>query len=339
MEWEPKEQDTWVSDAQRWICQIKGVLQCKIDLDNAGEIAGVHVVAGMERDPRHIVRDVEGLLKARLDIDVYYKKIGVVQVVDSGPPNGTQTASTSSAVKPRAKSSAKPKTDAAAAAVGNTDEYEHMRKPTKAKSAHQAKAKPAPQAVSGSAVTFHPPSTGADEPQEAYAMAAAPTAGPVADSPSQSADTTLPDPIPAILVAEDMGARVVCSGVGVMASDSSIRAEVELRAGNIEASGLREGANHADADLQLVAEATVAAVSELLADPVLLHLKEVRVEHVGGQAVVLTAVDLVEGRHSTTLFGTCSTSHNRLQAVVYSVLDALNRRLALHGLKTLEGRG
>lgn len=86
MEWEPNERDAWVSDAQRWITQIKGVLQCKIDLDDQGEIAGIHVVAGLERDPRHIVRDVESLLKARLQMDVYYKKIGVVQVVESPRP-------------------------------------------------------------------------------------------------------------------------------------------------------------------------------------------------------------------------------------------------------------
>ena len=84
MEWEPNERDAWAVDAQRWIEQIKGVLQCKIDLDSDGEVLGVHVVAGMDREPRHIVRDVESLLKARLDIDVYYKKIGVVQVLDNG---------------------------------------------------------------------------------------------------------------------------------------------------------------------------------------------------------------------------------------------------------------
>ncbi len=62
MEWDPNERDAWVSDAQRWISSIKGVLQCKIDLDSEGEISGVHVVAGMDREPRHIVRDVESLL-------------------------------------------------------------------------------------------------------------------------------------------------------------------------------------------------------------------------------------------------------------------------------------
>ena len=82
MEWEPSEDSAWVQDAERWIAQIKGVRQCKIDLDPEGEISGVHVVAGTDREPRHLVRDVEGLLKARLGISVFYKKIGVVQVVD-----------------------------------------------------------------------------------------------------------------------------------------------------------------------------------------------------------------------------------------------------------------
>ena len=85
MDWEPNERDAWVIDAQRWIGKINGVLQCKIDLDANGDVTGVHVVAGMDREPRHIVRDVESLLKARLGLDVYYKKIGVVQVLDSGP--------------------------------------------------------------------------------------------------------------------------------------------------------------------------------------------------------------------------------------------------------------
>ncbi len=83
MEWEPNERDTWVTDAERWIERIKGVRNCKIDLDSDGTVVGIHVVTGTDREPRHIVRDDEGLFKARIDLDVYYKKIGVVQVVDN----------------------------------------------------------------------------------------------------------------------------------------------------------------------------------------------------------------------------------------------------------------
>jgi hypothetical protein len=302
LEWESAERDAWVSDAQRWICQINGVLQCKIDLDDAGEITGVHVVTGMERDPRLIVRDVEGLLKARMDLDVYYKKIGVVQVLDNG--HGAKPA-------PAAEV-------AASAESGVTFQSPRDGRPAQGNLLVEPAADPVPSARNSPGPVR--PST---HPRHGAAASETPD--------------RVPQPIPAILVAEDLGVRVVCGSVGVMASDTVISAEVHLRAGNVEARGQREGLNHADSELLLVAQAAVAAVRELIADPVLLHLREVRLDEVGGQTVVLCAVDLVEGRQSTTLFGTCSTRHNRQQAVVYAVLDALNRRLALHGLKTLAG--
>lgn len=80
---EPRNDDLgWVKDAERWICQIQGIRQCKIDIDELGKVAGIHVIASADREPRHVVRDVESLLKARLDLDVYYKKIGVVQIIE-----------------------------------------------------------------------------------------------------------------------------------------------------------------------------------------------------------------------------------------------------------------
>ena len=288
MEWDPSERDAWVADAQRWICQIKGVLQCKIDLDPAGVISGVHVVAGMGREPRHIVRDVESLLKARLQMDVFYKKIGVVQVLDSTAP-------------------------VISAAASDPDD------PPQA--AVSREGIPGP-----SGVTFHPPLRGSEG---GCAADPAPRAKPAA-SPQE-----VPDPIPAILVAEGLTPRITCSGVGVMASDMLVRAEVQLRVNGVEARGKREGANHADSDVQLVARATLDAVAELLNEPVLLHLNEIRILPLGGKTVVMAAVDLVEGRVSDTLFGTCSTVHNRQQAVVHAVLDALNRRLSMYAVKTV----
>ena len=55
---------------------------------------------------------------------------------------------------------------------------------------------------------------------------------------------------------------------------------------------------------------------------------------IGGRQVILAAVDLVEGRRNETLFGSCACEHNRQQAVVHAILDALNRRLSLFALKT-----
>ena len=261
MDWEPTDRDAWVADAQRWICQINGVRECKIDLDESGEIAGVHVVAGMEREPRHIVRDVEGLLKARLGLDVYYKKIGVVQMVDEG---GEAEAEPAEAAGDEAVVAS---TEEAAAAARAAEEQEEQ------------------------------------------------------------------PPIPAVLVAQDLTPRIQCAGVGLMVSEMVVRGEVRLRAGDLEARGAREAPNHAGSDVVVVAEAALAAVSELLADPLLLHLHEIRTETIAGTIIVVVAVDVVEGRRSETLCGTCRADHNRQQAIVFAVLDALNRRLGVHGLK------
>jgi hypothetical protein len=252
LEWEPDEREGWVQDAERWICQIQGVLQSKIDIGSDGEITGVHVVAGMDREPRHIVRDVEGLLKARLGIDVFYKKIGVVQVVDND-----------------------------------------------GKTAHDAQAE-APQLARAASIKG------------------------------------LEEPTPAVLMEEPPSPRIQCSGVGVLTSDQTIHVEVDLNAGVVEAHGAAEGANRPDGDVPLIAEATLEAVKQLLDEPVLLSLSEVRFAQIAGETVVLTAIELVEGRRTERLFGTCPTGHNRQQAAAYAVLDALNRRLSLMSLKTGE---
>lgn len=286
LEWEPNERDAWVADAQRWISQIKGVLQCKIDLDEQGDIAGVHVVAGMDRDPRHIVRDVESLLKARLQMDVYYKKIGVVQVLESGP-------------------------DAAAAA---------------AETQLRAVAGAAAAAVAPRGVTFLPPRVDVPVASPEPASRPAAPAAPVNAVPAAP-------PVPAILVAEDAFPRPVCRSVGLVSSDAGVRAEVRLASGGREAVGVAESPNHADSDVLCIARATVEAVAGLLALPLVLHLREVRLDTVGDQATVLVAVDLVESRRTETLLGACAARHNRQQAVVHAVLGALNRRLGLFALR------
>ncbi len=303
MEWEPNDRDAWVADAQRWISQIRGVLQCKIDLDERGEIAGVHVVAGLYRDPRHIVRDVESLLKARLQMDVYYKKIGVVQVVDSVA-------------------------DAAADSAPARDPLPEPAAPVAA-----------PAAPRG--VTFLPPPAGRGAPTAPAGAAATPWP-PLPELPGippQGCDLDADGPaVPAILVAEDAFPRCVCLGVTLTSTDRLVRAEVRLAAGGREAVGLAESANHADSDLLCVARATVDAVGNLLALPVLLHLREARMDAMGGQDAVLVAVDLVESRRTETLLGACAARHNRQQAVVCAVLAALNRRLGLFALRDAAGQ-
>jgi hypothetical protein len=289
LEWEPDERDAWVGDAERWIEKIKGVRNCKIELDGDGAIVGIHVVTGTDREPRHIVRDVEGLLKARLDLDVYYKKIGVVQVVESDD--------------------------------GLLDDEEPDDRPDEQAAGFS---EGLPRKGAGDDA-----SAGEDDP-------GGETAAPGVEELAAGLD----DPVtPAVLLAEELAPRLQCAGVAVMASDLAVRAEVDLVAGGAEAQGVEEGANHSESDIGLVGRASVAAIRALIDEPVVIELAEIRLDYIGGQEVVIAAVELVEGRRSERLFGTCPTSHNRHQAVVYAVLDAMNRRLALMTLKLGEAIG
>jgi hypothetical protein len=305
LDWDPDERDAWVADAQRWICDIIGVLDCKIELDPDGEIACVHVVAGKDREPRHIVRDVESLLKARVQKDVYYKKISLVQMMGSPTPEPGE--------------GDVPKTVVIAA--GNVSSPSGV-----------TIIPPDPDGPEDPDDVNDDPATArwTDRPDTPPAATVRPEIRAVPDPDSEP----LPAPIPAVLVAEGLTPRITCGGVGVLASDMTVSAEVYLRAGEVEARGKREGPNHADSDVQLIARATLDALAELLLDPVLLHLNEIRIENLGGKSVVMAAVDLVEGRASNTLYGTCSTRHNRQQAVVHAVLDALNRRMSIYALKS-----
>jgi hypothetical protein len=277
VDWQPEDRDAWVADAERWIAQIKSVLQCKIDLAPDGEVAGVHVVARSDREPRHIVRDVEGLLKARLGVSVFYKKIGVVQVVEA---------------------ESTPMRDASPSAEG---------------------------AWNGGAATGPPP------PPVAPASPATEDPGSAEGAPSSEAEenTLTQAARDAILLAEELGPRLLCNGVGVMMTGDVLRAEVDLQAAGLEASGVAEGPNRTGGDLHLVAAATLDAVESLVGEPLGLELTELRRERLGSGEVILVAVEMVQGRRCEQLYGACQQGANQHQAVVYAVLDALNRRLEM----------
>ena len=270
----------WVEDAERWICQLQGVRQCKIDLETNGSVSGIHVIASANREPRHVVRDVEGLLKARLSLDVYYKKISVVQILDQEPDVLDEVPETTATSQPVSSDSTQ------GPDLTNTPSRE---------------IKPAP-------------------------------------TPEPNLARPLPFPLsdmvrPAVLVEDAPQARIECSGVGLMTSGATLTATVELVREETSAQAREAGPNHPGIDLQLLARATAGALTDLVDEPVSLSIADVREQDAAGESVVVVAVDLVEGRKSERYFGICRSHPNQQQAVVYAVLDAMNRRLDLMNFK------
>lgn len=83
---EPRNDDLeWVKDASAGSARSRASGSAR-STSTSWKVAGIHVIAAADREPRHVVRDVESLLKARLDLDVYYKKIGVVQIIEPDEP-------------------------------------------------------------------------------------------------------------------------------------------------------------------------------------------------------------------------------------------------------------
>mgnify|MGYP001223002043 CR=1 FL=1 len=70
--------------AEALVASVQGVTSCRIRTDGCGEITEVHVVSRAGKSPKLVARDVEGVLKAEMNLDVDYKKIGVV-VLDFVP--------------------------------------------------------------------------------------------------------------------------------------------------------------------------------------------------------------------------------------------------------------
>jgi hypothetical protein len=66
-------------DAEATINRLRGVVSSRIVVD-AGEIVEVHVMAGPERAPKQIVRDVESAIFATLGTKVDHRKISVAVV-------------------------------------------------------------------------------------------------------------------------------------------------------------------------------------------------------------------------------------------------------------------
>ncbi len=70
--------------AEALVATVQGITSCRIRLDEFGQVSEVHVVSRAGKSPKLVARDVEGVLKAELNLDVDYKKIGVV-VLDPNP--------------------------------------------------------------------------------------------------------------------------------------------------------------------------------------------------------------------------------------------------------------
>jgi len=119
--------------------------------------------------------------------------------------------------------------------------------------------------------------------------------------------------------------RIRYVGVNLFVSGARTQAQVELRWKGFPRMGSASGWSTRGSAHRLIAQATLAAVQEFLADEVALALDEVLVVRQGRQRVVLVSFALVSHREERTLLGSCVVQQDLQRSVVLATLSALNR--------------
>jgi hypothetical protein len=133
---------------------------------------------------------------------------------------------------------------------------------------------------------------------------------------------------------EEFPSRFAFQSVNLHLSENTVRAEVELSRESDTAFGSAQTDTPNSSPLQLIAEATLRAVSEYLDEKTRLCLRRVQRVTLEDESALVVLVDLVTGRDRKGLVGASVVSENENQTAVFATLDAVNRVLGKLNLKS-----
>jgi len=78
-----------VKDVEKLLVCLPGIQKARVVVNDWGAIEEIHIITGLGRNPKQIVRDVQSALKAQWDISVDRRKISVAQIRTGLPePSG-----------------------------------------------------------------------------------------------------------------------------------------------------------------------------------------------------------------------------------------------------------
>lgn len=129
------------------------------------------------------------------------------------------------------------------------------------------------------------------------------------------------------LPVEEYASRFVFRSVNVHLSENTVRAEVELTRDGGTAFGSAQTDGPGSPTFDVIAEATLQAVTEYLDENTRLCLRRVRRVALDEAVAFIVLVDLLTGREQKSLVGASILSGNESQTVVFATLDAVNRIL------------
>ncbi len=292
--------------AEDLILRLRDVRSCRIITDETGAISEIHVVASSDRSPKFIARDVETALKAELDLEIDYRKIGVVLMdpVGGGKEDdreapqgdrlfidtGGELVSTDRLIDERFNE--------VVPEAGPPDAGEIVSEPRFERRADFDRRKPVTKPVTRPA---HEPASGFSAEEEA---------------PSGTE--------PGLEFLEDY-TRIAFRGLSLSMEEGSLRAEVKLSGNDMEVTGCIEENCGSRPVFEAIAGAAVKALVELLDEDFHLCLSEVRELEIAGRKALVAVVDMIRGRDSSSFSGCAFVGRDSGEAAVMAVLDAVNR--------------
>jgi hypothetical protein len=122
--------------------------------------------------------------------------------------------------------------------------------------------------------------------------------------------------------------RLSLTGVSLHQGAQGLEVDVTLSAGTLQATGRATGSNTRYDVRRTVGQAALDAVTRLAEGAPRFSLGEVEETDLGSRKVILVCVNRAEGREESHLIGCCEVGYDPTQAVIFAVLDALNRFVA-----------
>ncbi len=284
--------------AEDLILRLRDVRSCRIITDEKGAISEIHVVASSDRPPKMIARDVETALKAELDLDVDYRKIGVV-LMDPVRRDEAEKEESPPEERPFHDTGGEPVT---------TDELVEER-------FIEIEPDVVPEAASEPFVERRKPA-----------------------APPEPVTTTIHIPMPEIHAEEETpdiagpelefledSTRIGFRGLNLSMEEDAIKAEVRLTSNGLEVIGCVDECCGNRPVFETIAAAAVEALVELLDENFHLCLSEVRELEIKDRKAIVAVVDMIRGRESSSFSGSAFVGRDSGEAAVMAVLDAVNR--------------
>ena len=285
--------------AEDLILRLRDVRSSRIITDEKGAISEIHVVASSDRSPKMIARDVETALRAELDLEIDYRKIGVVMMDPVGR--------------------------------GNAEKIDPLPEEMPFPGAEDGPV-PAEDLVDERFVEAVPDISPEEVPEPFVERRAAErrATDPVTISlkapvPEITLEEEASDPAaPGLEFLED-STRIGFRGLNISMEEDSIKVEVRLASNGLEVLGCFDECCGNRPVFETAAHAAVRALVELLDENFHLCLSEVRELEIKGRKALVAVVDLVRGRETSSYSGCAFVGRDSGEAAVMAVLDAVNR--------------